>query len=571
MTGIRCIISALFLLTLVLPVYAKYDPLTTPNNRFGIHIVDPGDVADASRLVNSSGGDWGYVTLVIPENDRDTGKWQRVFDTMRALHLIPIVRLATQSDGDAWTKPYKDSGADWAKFLNSLNWPIENRYVIVFNEPNHANEWGRTIDPEGYAHSLVLYAQLLKRESEDFFVLPAGLDVSAGSDDRSLDAAVFIQRMLKAEPALFDHLDGWTSHSYPNPAFSGSVFAFGRGTLRSFQWEREYLKQLGVTKKLPIFITETGWAHREGVQVNSGLLSSDRVGANLLLAAAQVWTDPDIVAITPFVLNYQGLPFDHFSWKKLGSSEYYPQYGAYQQIVKLSGQPYQREQYTPERRLVPQSLVAGSTYVLSALLKNEGQGILSEQGGDYSVELVTTPAFLAVREPLPVMEPEQYGTLKLHIETPNVPGEYPYEVVIRHFKRSIVIESGTLVLVPPPSIEISAQFGWRTDSNTTNATVLVYDHLTLIHKVQGVSITHGMAEVEDLRNVIPGNTYRVVVLVPYYLPRQTISALKPDTTLVRMPRFYPADFNRDGALTMDDFFALLKLQPNFTASLFAGN
>ncbi len=571
MNGIRPIILAILFFLSVVPVLAKYDPLTVPNNRFGILIVDPNDLADAAKLVNSAKGDWGYVTLVMQEDDRDAEKWQRIFNEMRAFHLIPIVRLATHIDGDAWVKPYKDSAADWAKFLNSLNWPIENRYVIIYNEPNHANEWGRSLDPENYARTLVSYAKELKKISEDFFILPAGLDVSAASDGRSLDATQYLSRMLKAEPSLFDYLDGWTSHSYPNPAFSGSVFAFGRGTLRSFQWEREYLKQLGVTKKLPIFITETGWVHREGLQANSGLLSSDQVGANLLLAAAQIWTDPDIVAITPFVLNYQGLPFDHFSWKKLGSPEYYPQYGAYQQIGKLSGQPYQREQYTPKHRLVPQSLVAGSTYVLSALLKNEGQGILSEQGGEYSIELVTTPTFLAVREPLPVMEPGQYGTLKLHIETPNVPGEYPYEVVIRHFKRSIVIESGTLALVPPPSIEISAQFGWRADSNTTNATVLVYDHLTLIHKVQGVSITHGMAVVKDLRNVIPGNTYRVVVLVPYYLPRQTISALKPDTTRVRMPRFYPADFNQDGSLTMDDFFAVLKLQPNFTASLFAGN
>ena len=183
---------------------------------------------------------------------------------------------------------------------------------------------GQDYRPERVCTLLVSYAQLLKRASEDFFVLPAGLDVSASSDGRSLDAAVFIQRMLNAEPALFDHLDGWTSHSYPNPAFSGSVFAVGRGTLRSFLWEREYLKQLGVTKKLPVFITETGWVHREGVQTNSGLLSSDQVGANFLLAAAQVWTDPDIVAITPFVLNYQGLPFDHFSWKKLGSQGVLP-------------------------------------------------------------------------------------------------------------------------------------------------------------------------------------------------------------------------------------------------------
>lgn len=571
MIGIRLIIITLLFVLAALPVHAKYEPRSAPNNRFGIHIVDPNDIADAAKLVNSTNGDWGYVTLVIQEDDRDMGKWQRVFDSMRSLHLIPIVRLATHIDGDAWKKPYKDSGADWAKFLNALNWPIENRYIIVFNEPNHANEWGRTIDPEEYAHTLVQYADLLKHESEDFFVLPAGLDVSAASDGRSLDAAVYLSRMLKAEPALFDRVDGWTSHSYPNPAFSGSVSAVGRGTLRSFQWERDYLRQLGVGKRLPIFITETGWIHSEGVTANTGLLSSNQVGANLMYAAANVWTDADIVAVTPFVLNYQGLPFDHFSWKKLGSADYYPHYTTYQQLIKLRGRPYQRERYTLEHMLIPSSLVAGSTYVVSALLKNEGQGILSEQDGNYSVELITTPKFLAVREALPVMEPGQFGTLALHIETPNAPGDYPYEIVIRHFDRPIVIESGTLTVVRPPSIKISTQFGWKSDSSTSNATVLLYDHLTLIHKVQGVSINHGKATVKELRNVIPGNTYRVVVLVPYYLPRQTIVALKSDTTEIRMPRLYPVDFNQDGMLTGADFLALLKLQPNFIASLFAGN
>ena len=561
------ILSILFFL-FVSPVAAKYDPLTVPNNKFGIHIVDTNDLSDAAKLVNSSKGDWGYVTLVIQDDDRDAGKWQRVFNEMRGLHLVPIVRLATHIDGDAWVKPYTDSAADWARFLNTLNWPIENRYVIIYNEPNHANEWGRTLDPEDYAHTLVSLARELKKASEDFFILPAGLDVSAASDGRSLDAAQYLSRMVKAEPNLFDSLDGWTSHSYPNPAFSGSVGAFGRGTLRSFQWERDYLRQLGLTRNLPIFITETGWVHSEGVQPNSGLLSSVQVGFNMAIAAAQIWNDQNVVAVTPFVLNYQGLPFDHFSWKKLGSQEYYPHYAMYQQIGKLEGQPFQREKYSLEHPLIPKSLVAGSTYVLSALLKNEGQGILSEQGGAYTVELVTTPKFVTVREPLPVMEPGQYGTLTLHMETPNTPGEYPYEINLRHFGRSITLETGTLTLVPPPSISLTIQMGWRKDNATSNATVLVYDHNALIHKIPGVQVTGGKAVIGDLRNVVPGNNYRVVVLVPYYLPRQLIVPLAADTTHVAMPRLFPLDFDQDGALTAADLFALIKLQPNFIASLF---
>jgi len=550
-------------------VFAKYDPLSVPNNKYGIHIVDPNDVADAAKLVNSTGGDWGYVTLVIQDDDRDRGKWQRVFNEMRSLRLIPIVRLATHIDGNAWKQPYKDAASDWATFLNALNWPIENRYVAIYNEPNHANEWGRSIDPEEYAHALRVHASALHEASGDFFVLPAGLDVSAASDGQSLDAAVYLTRMLRAEPALFDHLDGWTSHSYPNPEFSGSPYALGRGTLRSFLWERSLLRELGITKSLPVFITETGWVHAEGMTYNSSLLSSERVGVNFALAALGVWRDPTIVAITPFVLNYQGLPFDHFSWRRLQSKDFYPQYGDYQQISKTAGEPLQREKYILDHNIIPDSLVAGSTYVLSSLVKNDGQAVMSEKDG-YTVTFVTEPKFFAVHDPLPIMEPGQYGTLTLHIETPNLPGDYPYRVEVRHWGRSVIIESGTLKLVPPPSVTLNVQLGWRTNNDISNATVLVYDNLTLIHKVVGLSLENGKATIRDLRNVMPGQKYRIVVLVPYYLPRQKISELNADTTTISVPRFYPLDFDHDGALSPKDVIALLKLQPHFIRSLFVG-
>lgn len=562
----------LLIAVLLLPqtVAAKYDPLSVPNNKFGIHIVDANDLGSTKDLINSNGGDWGYVTLVMQEDDRDLGKWQRVMNDMRSLHLIPIVRIATHIQGDSWAKPYKDSASDWARFLNSLNWPTENRYVVLFNEPNHANEWGRTLDPEDYARTLVSHARKLHEVSEDFFVLPAGLDVSAASDGRSMDASVYLARMFAAELKLADHLDGWTSHSYPNPAFSGSPYAIGRGTLRSYQWELMRLTELGVQKKLPVFITETGWVHREGVTPNSSLLTTDQVGANLAIAATTVWNDPNIVAVTPFVFSYQGLPFDHFSWKKLGSGEYYSHYYAYQKLPKPQGRPRQREKYTLDKRILPESLVAGSTYVLTGLLKNEGQGILTQQDKEYTVELVIDPPFLMVHDPLPVMEPLQFGTLSLHLETPNQPGTYAYALNIRHHDTIIPIESGSIAVVPPPSITVNAELGWRTQSDTTNATVLVYEHLSLIHKIQGVTFKNGKAEVGELRNVVPGNKYRVVVLVPYYLPTQRITEIAAKGTNVRMPKALPLDFDRDGALTFRDAVAVIKLQPNFILSLFVG-
>ena len=59
-----------------LKAFAIYDPTGVPNNSFGIHIANIQDLEDAAKLVNSSGGDWGYVTLVITEDNRTISLWQ---------------------------------------------------------------------------------------------------------------------------------------------------------------------------------------------------------------------------------------------------------------------------------------------------------------------------------------------------------------------------------------------------------------------------------------------------------------------------------------------------------------
>ena len=62
------------------PAAAISNPLAVPNNRYGIHIADPNDIPDVAPLVNSSGGDWGYVTLVIPKTDQNSEAWQKKFN-----------------------------------------------------------------------------------------------------------------------------------------------------------------------------------------------------------------------------------------------------------------------------------------------------------------------------------------------------------------------------------------------------------------------------------------------------------------------------------------------------------
>lgn len=354
-------------------VLAAENPLAVTNNQFGIHIQDENDLDKASFLVNSGGGDWGYVTLVIRQDERDQKRWQRSFDKMRRLHLIPIVRIATKQDGDNWTKPDMNDIDNWVNFLNSLNWVVKNRYIVIGNEPNHAQEWGGDINPKEYADWLYTFSQRLKNASQDFYVLPAGFDASAPNDREHMTEELYIMKMFDYKPNLFDYVDGWTSHSYPNPDFSAPETGVGKGSIRTYQWELELLRELGVTKDLPVFITETGWIHN--LDGESGkYLDEATIADNLKSSFANVWNDPRIVAVTPFLLNYQGAPFNVFSWTKPDGS-FYKFYYAVQNLPKKDGSPTQINSAQIIAVLTPEIIQRSNAKWGMTLIKNTGQSI----------------------------------------------------------------------------------------------------------------------------------------------------------------------------------------------------
>lgn len=83
------------------------------------------------------------------------------------------------------------------------------------------------------------------------------------------DEEEYLLAMNEAVPGIFEKLEGWATHSYPQPEFSGDFYNppswyETRDQIENYKWELELLrKHFGVTD-LPIFITETGWAHKEG-------------------------------------------------------------------------------------------------------------------------------------------------------------------------------------------------------------------------------------------------------------------------------------------------------------------
>ena len=333
MRKIALILLSIFLSFQLLakPALAIYDPASVPNNKVGIHILFPSEIDAAAHLINSSGGDWGYVTIPIAVTDLNLSKWQAFMDKARVDHVIPIIRLATSDDyfnTSSWNKPTDLDVLEFANFLNSLTWPTQNRYVVIFNEPNRDDEWGGKLNPSEYAQMLSYAVTIFKSKSPDFFIISAGMDNAAANSSTSENEYNFLYQMNQAVPGIFNQIDGIGSHSYPNPAFSGAPNDTSSESIDSFSHEENLISEF-TNKKLPVFITETGWDQTK--------VPKDIVAQYFPYAFKNVWSNPNVIAVTPFLLE-AGSPFAQFSILNSDGSESIVS-KAISNMPKIAGKP----------------------------------------------------------------------------------------------------------------------------------------------------------------------------------------------------------------------------------------
>lgn len=320
--------------------YAVENPQSVSNNKIGIHILFDHELKAAAELVNTNGGDWGYTTIVIQSGDKDLEKWQKFMDLAKQNHIIPIIRLSTEGDyfnTQVWRKPTDLDIIDFANFLDSLDWPTKNRYVIIFNEVNRGEEWGGILNPKEYAELLSFAVTIFKSKNPDYFIIPAGLDNAAPNvANLYMDQYNFMRQMNTFVPGIFNQVDGLSSHSYPNPGFSQPPNVNSPMGINSFQYEQALVKSLMAKnlpagrQALPVFITETGWS--------AEAITDAKIAEYYKSALNSVWNNPNIVAITPFLLQGSGGPFQKFSFfdKHGGFSQ---QYLTIKNIPKVKGAP----------------------------------------------------------------------------------------------------------------------------------------------------------------------------------------------------------------------------------------
>lgn len=329
------VLVVFFIISLLLPTntYAVEDPLSRPNNKIGIHILFDNELPQAAKLVNSNGGDWGYVTIPVSIQDMNVGKWQKFMNAAKKHHVIPIIRLVTNphpTNTKVWREPTEKDIAAFANFFDTLEWPTKNRYIIVFNEVNRANEWGGSVSPGKYAQILHFTASTFKAKNPDFFIISAGLDNAAPNrEPEFMNQYDYIRAMQATVSDVFNQVDGLSSHAYPNPAFAQPPEPTSMMGIGSFKHEQELVKTL-TGKELPVFITETGWS-KDAVAV-------EKINKYYQEAFATVWNDPTIVAITPFLMDARGGPFQQFSFLTQ-SGVATEQYTVIKELIKTKGDP----------------------------------------------------------------------------------------------------------------------------------------------------------------------------------------------------------------------------------------
>lgn len=355
-------------------------PILASSNIFGLHLSHTEDIHSASSVINSQNGDWGWATIVITLDRLDKKTWQDFFDHCRKYHIIPIVRLATIGEGENWKVPEYSDIDHLVSFLDSLNWPTKQQHIILFNEINHGSEWGGKIDIKDFTEKSNYAAKKLKATNSNFFILSTGLDLAAPEKPPKFKSAENVYKeIIEIKPDYFDNIDGLASHSYPNHGFIGTPKDTGRNSIKGYLWELDLLKKLGVEKELPVYITETGWPHKEGIKKQNNFYTTKTTSKFLSESFLEIWSkDKQIKAVTPFIYNYFQEPFDHFSWLN-EKGDLYPDYQLLVDLPKNKNDPEQITSYQLKKIDIPFLIFENNEYIGEIMLKNTGQSIWGEK------------------------------------------------------------------------------------------------------------------------------------------------------------------------------------------------
>ncbi len=272
----------------------------------GMHILHTTEIDQFRQVYTDE--EWRFVTIPLTLDDlQKQQEWQTFFNRAYQLKIIPVVRLATRFDPriNAWQIPSRKDITALASFLSNLDWHQDEKFIIVFNEVNHAAEWGGKIDPLLYSGVLKFTSDWFHSENKNYKILPAAMDLAANNGLETKEAFNYLESLYRIDQQIFDKIDYWNSHSYPNPDFAASPKKLGQNSISGFSYELNWLKNK-TGRDFQVFITETGWA--------SSYLTNYYLDDYYLYALQHIWIDKRVKAVTPFIMKGSPGPFASFSF-----------------------------------------------------------------------------------------------------------------------------------------------------------------------------------------------------------------------------------------------------------------
>lgn len=272
--------ACLLVLVAAVPVTAvplgPQQSVRTINPKMGVHTrltdeVEPAKIKRTLEMVREMGTPWivEYFPWAYIEPLPGIYDWQHadlVVDHANRQGLTVIARLGMVPQ---WARP-KDSATsfldearypDFARFVGAFVDHFRGRvdYVIIWNEPNLALEWGfRPIDPEAYTHLLrESYAQA-KTSNPHVQVLGGALapTLAPPHSEWGMNDLDYLRRMLAANAA--NYFDGLAVHAYGWVYPPDATPAPDAVNFRRVELVHDVLVAAGAAEK-PIYITEGGW------------------------------------------------------------------------------------------------------------------------------------------------------------------------------------------------------------------------------------------------------------------------------------------------------------------------
>jgi hypothetical protein len=193
---------------------------------------------------------WSHADVVV------NAAAARHLEIVARLDLVPEWARPANSSSRLLTPAHYEDFADYAsQFAARYRGKVD--YLVVWNEPNLAFEWGfRAPDPYAYALLLRIVSERVHGVNATVHIVSAGLAPTRENSANAMDDLTYLQRMYDAGARNSFDVLGAHAFGYTHPALdppSSDTLNFQRLTLL-----RHVMEANGDQSKF-VLVTESGW------------------------------------------------------------------------------------------------------------------------------------------------------------------------------------------------------------------------------------------------------------------------------------------------------------------------